>query len=95
MRATKSVSELTSTAAPDVTFEMTPIRPCARDAIGLLGSLGQALLAQEVDRGLHVAVGFLQCLLAIHHAGAGLVAQLLNGCGGNRAHACSFRAGAR
>ena len=27
------------------------------DAAGLLGGLGQALLAQPVDRGLHVAVG--------------------------------------
>src|SRR3546814_5149564 len=37
----------------------------------------QALLAQPVDRRIDVAVGLAQRLLAIHHARAGLLAQIL------------------
>ena len=87
LRATKSVSELTSTTAP----------PCLRgdadqalggDAAGLLGGLRQALLAQPVDGLLDVALGLGQRGLAVHHAGAGLVAQLLHhGCG-DGGHGC-------
>ena len=51
---------------------------------GFLISLGQSLDAQEIDRGFHIAVGFNQGFLGIHHAGARLVAQLLNLCRGNR-----------
>ena len=49
-----------------------------RDAAGLLGGRREALLAQPVDRGLHVAAGFDQRLLAVHHAGAGPLAQILH-----------------
>ena len=46
-----------------------------RDAAGLFGGGGQALGAQPIDRGFDIAVGFLQRLLAIHHASAGLLAK--------------------
>jgi hypothetical protein len=52
------------------------------DAIGLLGGLGQALLAQPIDRGIDVARGFTERRLAIHHARAGHLAQVLD-------HLCS------
>jgi hypothetical protein len=52
-------------------------------AAGFLVSLGNALGAQPVNSGFHVATGFGQCLLAIHHACAGLVAQLFHHCSGN------------
>ena len=52
------------------------------DAVGFLRGLGQALLAQPVDRGLDVALGFAERGLAIHHARAGLFAQVLD-------HLCS------
>jgi len=49
-----------------------------RDAAALLGRLGEALLAQPVDGRLDVAVGFVKGVLAVHHAGAGLLAKLLH-----------------
>ena len=48
------------------------------DAVRLLGGLRQALLAQPVDGRFDVALGLGQRRLAVHHAGAGLVAQLLH-----------------
>jgi hypothetical protein len=63
-----------------------PIRPFGGDAAGLLGGLRQALLAQPVDRGLHVAVGLAERGLAIHHARAGLLAQVLHHRGGDICH---------
>ncbi len=47
-------------------------------AAGLLGGLGDAFLAQPIDGGFHVAAGLVQRLLAVHHARAGLVAQVLH-----------------
>ena len=84
LRATKSVSELTSTTTPLVPLTRNADQAFGGDAAGLLGGLGQALLAQPVDRGLHVAVGLAERRLAIHHARAGLLAQLLD-------HLCSDR----
>ena len=56
------------------------------DAAGLLGGLGEALGPEPIDRRLDVAFGLGQRRLAIHHARAGLVAQVLHhGCG-NRRH---------
>ena len=52
------------------------------DAVGLLRGLGQALLAQPVDRGIDVARGLAERRLAIHHARAGHLAQVLD-------HLCS------
>ena len=49
-----------------------------RDAAGLLGGLRQALLAQPILRFLHVAVGFGEGCLAVHHARAGRLAQFLD-----------------
>ena len=48
-----------------------------RSAAGLLGGRGEALGAQPVHRHRHVAIGFGQRLLAIHHARAALFAQVL------------------
>ena len=56
------------------------------DAVSLLGGLGQALGAQPVDRGIDVAVGFLERLLAVHHADAGLGAQFHHEGGGDLGH---------
>ena len=76
--ATKSVSELTSTATPVVPSTATPTRPSAAVRLGLLGGGGEALGAQPVDRGFQVAAGLVERLLAIHHAGAGALAQVLH-----------------
>ena len=51
-----------------------------RRAARLLVGLGDALLAQPVDRGLHVAVGFGERGLAVHHARAGQLAEFLDLC---------------
>ena len=42
-----------------------------RDAAGLLRGLGKALLTQPVDCLVHIAVGGLERLLAVHHADVG------------------------
>jgi hypothetical protein len=51
---------------------------------GALAGLGQAALAHQLDRGLDVATGLDQRLLALHHAGAGALTQLLDHARGNR-----------
>src|SRR5690606_34064099 len=56
------------------------------DAVGPLGGLGQTLGAQPVERGVDVAVGVLQRLLAVHHADAGLLAQFLHQSGRDLRH---------
>ena len=48
------------------------------DAAGFFGGLGKAFLAQPIDRRFHVALGFIERSLAIHHARAGLFAQFLD-----------------
>ena len=58
----------------------------SRDSAGLLGRLGEALLAQPVDRCFHLAPGLAERGLAVHHARAGLVAELLHHRGGNVGH---------
>jgi hypothetical protein len=78
LRATKSVSELTSTTTPLLPDGQRADQALGRDAAGLLGGLRQALLAQPVDRRLHVAVVLGQRLLAVHHADAGGLAQVLD-----------------
>ena len=57
-----------------------------RDAAGLLGGLGEPLLAQPVDRPFQVAVRFAERGLAVHHARAGLVAELFDHACGDRRH---------
>ena len=78
LRATKSVSEFTSTIAARWPADLDGDEALGGDAAGLLGGLGEALLAQPVDRGLDVAVGLVERALAVHHARAGLLAQLLH-----------------
>ena len=48
------------------------------NAVSLLGSLGQALLTQPVNGLVHIAIGSLESLLAVHHADVGHFAQFLN-----------------
>ena len=55
-------------------------------ALGALVGHLLALLAEQLDGGLEVAVGFLKGLLAVHHPDAGGVAEALDVFGGNRAH---------
>src|SRR5436309_1058509 len=52
-------------------------------AAGELGRAGDALLAQPGDGGFDVAAGLGQRLLAVHHPGAGAVAQGLDVLGGD------------
>src|SRR3546814_13621546 len=47
---------------------------------------GQALGAQPVGRGLDIAIGFGERLLAVHHARARTVAQFLDGGSGTFGH---------
>jgi hypothetical protein len=54
------------------------------DAPGLLGSLRQTLFAQPIDGGLDVALHLGERGLAVHHPGAGLLAQFLHQARGNR-----------
>src|SRR6202044_1849310 len=61
-----------------------------RHAPTLFGRLGEAFLAQPVDRLLDVAVGLAQRIFAIHHARAGLLAQILDQPRGNGRHRVLF-----
>ena len=59
----------------------------ARRAVGTLLGLGDALLAEVLDGGVHVATILLERLLAIHHAGAGALAEFRNSLrGDHRGH---------
>ena len=78
LRATKSVSELTSTSAPVVPFDREADEAFGGDAGRFLGGLGQALGAQPIDGRFHVAVGGGKRCLAVHHAYAGFLAQVLH-----------------
>jgi hypothetical protein len=49
-----------------------------RDAGGFLVGLGEPLLAHEFGGGVEITVGFDECFLALHHAGAGALAQLFD-----------------
>ena len=72
---------------PDLVVDGGADKTLGRDPPALLGGLGEALLAQPIDRRLDVAVGLAQRILAIHHARAGLFAQILDQSGGNGRHA--------
>src|SRR6185503_2203103 len=63
-----------------------PDQALGRGTAGFLGGGGEPLGAEPVDRGLHLAAGLAERLLAIHHAGAGALAQFLHGCGRNLSH---------
>ena len=56
------------------------------DPARLLGSFRQALLAQPIDGGFDIARGFRQRGFAVHHASAGLIAQLFHEARGNSRH---------
>ena len=91
LRATKSVSEFTSRTVAVRPEDFDRDQPLGRDPARLLRRLGEALLAQPVDRALDVAGGLVERRLAVHHAGAGLVAQLLHHRRRDVRHGCSFR----
>ncbi len=78
LRATKSVSEFTSTMAPRVPSTTDADEALGGHAAGLLGGLGEATGAQPVDCGFHVAIGLFERLLAVHHPHAGQVAEFLH-----------------
>ena len=59
-----------------------PDQALGRHPARFLVGLGETLLAQQIDRLLHVAGCITQRRLAVHHAGAGALAQLFDhGCG--------------
>ncbi len=53
-------------------------QPLGGDPAGLFGGGGQPLFAQPVDRRLDIAAAVTERPLAVHHTGAGLLAQLLD-----------------
>ena len=55
-------------------------------AAGFLGGSRKALGAQPVDGCLHLAIGLGKRFLAVHHAGAGALAQFLDGRGRDLSH---------
>jgi hypothetical protein len=54
-----------------------------------LGGLGGALDAEQLDGLVEVAVGLVERLLAVHHAGAGELAELLDVGSGEVSHVSS------
>src|SRR5205085_5383989 len=71
-------------------------RALARRAVGELANLVAHLDPQELDGLVHVAAALLERALAVHHARAGALAQLLDVGGGDRGarHAfCSWLSG--
>src|SRR6202022_2664979 len=84
LRATKSVSELTSTTTPLMPAAQAP----RRDTAGFFRGFRQALFAQPIDRRLHVAFVLGERLLAVHHADAGRFAQVLDHRRCDRCHRC-------
>jgi hypothetical protein len=63
-----------------------PHKALGGDTSGFLRGLGETFLAKPIDRGLDLALRFVQGRLAIHHARAGLLAKLLDHGGGNHCH---------
>src|SRR6185369_8934282 len=57
-----------------------------RGAGGALVHVLGALKPKQLDRRLDVAVGFIECVLAVHHAGAGLLTEPLHVSGGKIRH---------
>ena len=77
--ATKSVSEFTSTTRTAGALDGDADEALGRRTAGLLGGGSETLGTQPVDGGFHVAIGFRKRLLAIHHPGAGALAEFLHG----------------
>ena len=86
LRATKSVSELTSTTTPARSPIKAATRPSAATRPAFLAALDRPFLRSQSTGGFDVAVGLGQRGLAVHHAGAGALAQFLHQSGGNRGH---------
>ena len=61
----------------DITFTDGVGHALSGDAAGLLGGLGQTLLAEPLDGLVHVAVVLGEGLLAVHHANVGHFTQFL------------------
>src|ERR1051326_1194627 len=59
-------------------FDRDPDQTFRGDAVGLLGGLGQAFFAQPIDRGFDVTRSLAERRLAIHHARASHLAQVLD-----------------
>src|ERR1044071_869521 len=70
--------DLDEHADPAAAVDVRHHRALGRLAPRLLGGLGQALGAEIVDRLLHIAGDLGQRLLAVGHAGAGALAQVLD-----------------
>ena len=79
-RATKSVSQLTSTIAARLPSAgaLDHDHAFGRDARGLLVGLRETGLAHQLGGGVQIAVGFDERLLALHHARAGALAEHLH-----------------
>ena len=77
-RATKSVSQLTSTSTALGPERSTATRAFGGDPRGLLVGLREPALAHELGGRVQIALGLDQRLLALHHAGAGALAQLFD-----------------
>src|SRR5579859_7581071 len=58
-------------------------------AAGPLGGLREALLADDLDGGVDVALGVDERALAVHHPGARALAELLDEAGRNLGHECA------
>ncbi len=90
--ATKSVSQFSSTRTPALVPSSSAMtRPLRRGPVGPLARVLDALLAQELDGLVDVAIGLGQGVLAVHHAGAGQVPEPLHVSGGKIRH-CLFLA---
>jgi len=79
LRATKSVSPVDLHQHADLAAGVDVARHGAlgRHAAAALGGLRLALHAQDLDRLVHVATGLGEGRLAVHHPGAGALAQHL------------------
>ncbi len=73
----------------DIVLDRDADKAVGGDAPAFLGGLGEAFLAQPVDGGLDIASRFGQRVLAVHHARAGLLAQILDQPSGDRSHRLS------
>ena len=78
LRATKSVSELTSTTAPAVPRVATPTSPSAATRPAFFAAAARPFVRSQSTAASMSPRGLAERPLAIHHPGAGLVAQFLD-----------------
>src|SRR6266850_2177673 len=64
--------------------DVRPDGALAGFAVRALACLGEPLLSKELDGGLQITVGRLERLLAVHHPGAGPIAEVLHQLRGRR-----------